>query len=96
MYVCLESLKPEMRAESARQTKAKKAMLMEAADESVKTLSAPSRMRFVSGTAADSADIRRYAVTCRGIVEAAKQARLKNSRVKRLKNSSNGRKMRMK
>jgi len=41
MYVCLASLKPEMRAESARQTKAKKAMLMDAADESVNTLSAP-------------------------------------------------------
>jgi hypothetical protein len=66
----LESLKPEMRADSARQTKAKKAMLMEAADESVKTLSAPSRMRFVIGTAADSADIRRYAVTCKRIAEA--------------------------
>jgi hypothetical protein len=32
-------------------------MLMDAADESVNTLSAPSRMRFVIGIAADSADI---------------------------------------
>ena len=54
-----------MRAESARQTKAKKAMLIEAADESVNTLSEPSRMRFVIGIAADNADIRRYAVTCK-------------------------------
>ena len=57
IYVCLASLKPEMRAESARQTKAKKAMLMDAADESVNTLSVPSRMRLVIGMAADSADI---------------------------------------
>ena len=57
MYVCLASLKPEMMAESARQTKAKKAMLMDATDESVNTLSAPSRMRLVIGIAADNADI---------------------------------------
>jgi hypothetical protein len=49
---------------------------MEAAEESVKTLSAPSRMRLVIGTAADSADIRRYAVTCRRIVEAGLRTRV--------------------
>uniref|UniRef100_A0A0D9WFB6 Uncharacterized protein n=1 Tax=Leersia perrieri TaxID=77586 RepID=A0A0D9WFB6_9ORYZ len=58
--VCLASLKPERRAERARQTKAKKAMLMDAADESVNTLSAPSLIRFVIGIAADTADISRW------------------------------------
>jgi hypothetical protein len=56
-------LKPDIRADKASATNAKKAMLIEAAEESVNMLSTPSRMRFVIGIAADSADIRMYAVT---------------------------------
>lgn len=50
-------------AERAMATNAKKAMLMEAALESVNMLSAPSRMRFVIGMAADSAEINKYAIS---------------------------------
>jgi hypothetical protein len=64
MYVCLESLYPETTADKARATNAKKAMLMAAAVASVKLLTTADLMRFVMGTAAESADISKYATAC--------------------------------
>lgn len=63
IYGCLHSLKPDISDDKASATKAKKAILIEAAEESVNMLSTPSRMRFVIGIAADNEDISRYAVT---------------------------------
>ena len=57
MYVCLESLYPDSMDDRASAKNAKKAMLMAADDASVKMLSAPCRMRFVIGIAADAAEI---------------------------------------
>jgi hypothetical protein len=65
MYVCLESLYPETTADRARATYAKKAMLIAAAVASVKVLTTADLMRFVMGTAADRADISKYATPCK-------------------------------
>jgi hypothetical protein len=67
IYVCLESLYPETTADKARAANAKKAMLIAAAVASVKVLTTADLMRFVMGTAADSADISKYATTCKCI-----------------------------
>lgn len=67
MYVCFESLYPETTADKARATNAKKAMLIAAAVASVKVLTTADLMRFVMGTAADSADINKYATACKCI-----------------------------
>jgi hypothetical protein len=54
-----------VRAQKARATNARKAMLMEAAVESVNTFTTARLMRFVIGTAADSAEISKYATNCK-------------------------------
>ena len=59
----VESLYPDIRADSPMDKNAKKAKLIENAVESVNELNVNCRMRFVSGIAADDADINRYAVT---------------------------------
>lgn len=53
-----------MRAKSARETKARKAILMADAEASVKMLSCDSLILFVNGIAEDDDDIRRYAIIC--------------------------------
>lgn len=53
-----------MRADKARVTKARKAMLMADAEESVNMSSCPSLMLFVNGIADDADDINRYAIIC--------------------------------
>lgn len=67
IYVCLDSLYPETTADKARAANAKKVMLIAAAVASVKVLTTADLMRFVIGTAADSADISKYATTCKCI-----------------------------
>ena len=67
MYVCLESLYPETTADKARATNAKKVMLIAAAVASVKLLTTADLMRFMMGTAAESADISKYATACKCI-----------------------------
>jgi hypothetical protein len=52
-------------ADNASAKNARKLMLMAAAELSVNMLSAPSLIRFVKGTAADAADIKRYAIICK-------------------------------
>lgn len=64
MYEGLQSLYPEIRDEIAKETKAKKAMLIEAAEASVNRLSAPTLILFVKGIAAETADINKYALIC--------------------------------
>ena len=59
----VESLYPDIRADSPMDKNAKKAMLIENAVESVNELNVNCRRKFVSGIAADDADINRYAVT---------------------------------
>lgn len=61
--ICLESLNPDIKADSAIDTNAKKAKIIEAHEASVNMLSAPPLMLLVTGIAADSAEINRYAVT---------------------------------
>lgn len=51
-----------MRADTARQKKAKIDMLMAADEESVNMLSCPSLILFVIGIAEDADDIKRYAI----------------------------------
>lgn len=58
-----------MSADSANEKKAKKAMLIPAAEESVNMLSAFSLNLFVKGTAEDAADINRYAIICSSITQ---------------------------
>lgn len=53
-----------MRADKAREKKAKNSILIAEADESVNMLSAPRRMLFVNGTAAEAADSNKYATIC--------------------------------
>ena len=53
-----------MRAENARQKKAKKDIVMAAAEDSVNILSTATLILFVNGTAEDDADINRYAIIC--------------------------------
>lgn len=53
-----------MRDDTARAMKAKNAMLIEAADASVKIFVTVSRIWFVIGMAAEDAEISRYAITC--------------------------------
>lgn len=53
-----------MRADPAKHKKAKKDMQMEADEESVNILSAPSLILFVIGIAEDADDIKRYAMIC--------------------------------
>lgn len=55
---------PDTRAASASAKNAKKAMLMAEDEESVNIVSDPSLILFVNGTAADAADINRYAIIC--------------------------------
>lgn len=64
MYDGLQSLYPEIRDEIAKETKAKNAMLIEAAEASVNKLSAPPLILFVKGIAAETADINKYAPIC--------------------------------
>ena len=64
MWEIFDNLYPEITADKASVKKAKKAMLMEEAKESVNILSWDSRIPFVLGTADDAADIKRYAVIC--------------------------------
>lgn len=61
-------------AEMAMARNAMNAMLIEAELASVNLLSAPSRIRFVIGMAADSADINRYAISCGKHTEADKSS----------------------
>lgn len=61
IYVLADSLYPDKRAESARHKKAKKDVVMAAAEESVNISSAPSLILFVMGIAVDADDIKRYA-----------------------------------
>lgn len=63
IYFCVESLYPDIKADKEMEKNAKKAMLMEAAAESVNKLSITSRKSFVSSIAAEDAEISRYAVT---------------------------------
>lgn len=49
----------------AKETKAKMAMLIAAAEASVNTLSAPSLILFVKGIAEEAADINKYATVCK-------------------------------
>lgn len=53
-----------MRADKARVTKARKAMLMADAEESVNMLSCDSLILFVNGIADEADDINRYAIIC--------------------------------
>lgn len=50
--------------EQASATKARRDMLIAAADESVKILSPPSRILFVMGIAEEEDDSNKYAITC--------------------------------
>ena len=61
---CWQRLYPEMREETTKQRKAKKAMLIAAAEASVKTLSEPCLILLVKGIAAEAADINKYAPIC--------------------------------
>lgn len=54
-------MNPVTRAEKARVTNARKAMLMEAVVESVNTFTTARLMRFVIGIAAESAEMSKYA-----------------------------------
>ena len=65
---CVESLYPEMTDVHARARNARRDMLMDAADESVKTLSAPSRILLVKGIAEEADDNKKYAITCNNII----------------------------
>lgn len=56
-----------MAADKAKDKKAKKDIVTEAANESVKEESEPSLILFVIGTAVDAADISRYATLCTSI-----------------------------
>lgn len=49
-------------ADNPRMKNARNSMLIHAAEESVNMLSAPSLILFVIGTAAEAADINRYAI----------------------------------
>jgi hypothetical protein len=60
-------LYPETIADKARDTNAKKAMLIAAAVVSVKRLITADLIRFVMGVAAERADISKYATTCKCI-----------------------------
>lgn len=53
-----------MREETTKQRKAKKAMLIAAAEASVKTLSEPCLILLVKGIAEEVADINKYAPIC--------------------------------
>lgn len=77
----MDSWYPEMRADKAREKKAKKAILMDAAKESVNKLSTFSLILLVMGTAVDAADTKKYATTFETV-------RLKTPRVIHMTSSS--------
>jgi hypothetical protein len=54
MWVWVDSLYPEIRADIASDTNARNPILMAASEDSVNMLSAPSLILFVKGTAEDT------------------------------------------
>lgn len=54
-----------MRADKPSEKNAKNSILIADAEESVNMLSAPFRMLFVNGTAAEAADSNKYATICK-------------------------------